>query len=286
VPPHYLAPGESRTQQIARHIHADIAAGNLRHGQILPSTRELAQEWGVSTATIADAMKLLVEQGHVITQARSRRIVHAPNQALSVEVRPARPHLVLVGGYAGSGKTELGRILTRETGWSMLDKDTLTRPVVELALEVLGQPPSDRESSTYIELVRPREYESLMEGADENIACGHSAVVTAPFLQEFRDTSWIDNVRAKFGALGATTTLVWVHCDADTMHTYLRRRGAARDSAKLADWHGYLATIDVRFRPPTAYLEVDNSASAIPLAGQAKDLLNAILTDAKRESTQ
>jgi predicted kinase len=223
-------------------------------------------------------MKLLTDQGHVTTHARSRRIIHAPNQALNIEVRTARPHLVLIGGYAGSGKTELGRILTRETGWSMLDKDTLTRPVVELALEALGRPPSDRESNVYLGKIRPREYEALIEGAHENIACGHSAIVTAPFLREFPSTAWVDNIHARFSVLRATTTLVWVYCDAETMHTYLRRRGAARDTAKLADWQNYLVSINVDFQPSVPHLQVDNSASAAPLASQAKDLLDAILT--------
>jgi predicted kinase len=286
MPPQRLIPGESRTQQIARHIHADIAAGNLRHGQALPSTRELAREWGVSTATISDAMKILIGEGHIVAQDRSRRVIHAPNQALNVEVRTARPHLVLIGGYAGCGKTELGRILARETGWSILDKDTLTRPVVELALELLGQPSSDRESEAYVSIVRPREYEALTEAARENIACGHSAIVTAPFLQEFQNRSWISNIRAMFSALAASTTLVWVYCDAETMHVYLRRRGAARDSAKLADWPDYLATINVDLCPPTHHLRVDNSAAADPLAAQAKELLNKILTASDPEPQQ
>ena len=38
------------------------------------------------------------------------------------------------------------------TGWPMLDKDTMTRPVVEAALEITGQPPNDRESETYLKV--------------------------------------------------------------------------------------------------------------------------------------
>ena len=86
--------------------------------------------------------------------------------------------MLLIGGYAGSGKTELGRILARLTHWPMLDKDTTTRAVVEQALELLGHPPHDRESDLYRTSIRPAEYEALIAGLMENVECGTSAIVT------------------------------------------------------------------------------------------------------------
>jgi DNA-binding transcriptional regulator YhcF (GntR family)/predicted kinase len=272
-----LVRSEALHQQVARNIRNDIEAGVLRDGDTLPSTRDLADQWGVSVFTISEAMKLLVADGLVISKSRSKRVVHAPDQARTQGIRLERPHIVLVGGYAGSGKTELGRILARETGWPMLDKDTLTRPVVEAALERLGQSPHDRESETYLKHIRPREYEALIAAADENIECGTSAIVTAPFIREFSDTAWVRRTQAHFTALDAITSLAWVYCDAETMHTYIRHRGAARDAAKLADWDGYLASIALDFRPPEPYSLIDNSASSSPLQSQAKELLQTVL---------
>jgi hypothetical protein len=93
------------------------------------------------------------------------REVPSPHRLIE---RLIKPSVLIIGGYAGSGKTELGRILARATGWPMLDKDTLTRPVVEAALEIAGQPLNDRESETYLNLIRPREYEATMGAAVEN----------------------------------------------------------------------------------------------------------------------
>jgi hypothetical protein len=162
----------------------------------------------------------------------------------------------------------------------MLDKDTLTRPVVEIALEILGQSPHDRDSKTYLHKIRPREYEALMAATRENVECGNSAIVTAPFVQEFGDTAWTGRTQATFAAMGATTTLVWVYCDADTMHMYVRGRGAARDAAKLADWPAWLARIDTDFRPNVEHVVIDNSASSTPLHDQAQELLKGILGEA------
>jgi len=262
-------------ERVARDLRNDIEAGILRDGESLPSTRALAEKWGVSIFTVNEAMKLLVAEGLVESQSRSRRIVRssvkAPGRRLTTE-----PQAFLIGGYAGSGKTELGRILARLTRWPILDKDTTTRPVVETALEVRGLPPFDRESETYLSAIRPREYEALLETALENAECGVSTFVTAPFLREFRDRAWIERTRTQFRACGVNLSLVWVDCDGPTMQTYLRRRGAARDSAKLADWDAYLASIDLDFRPPVDHAVIYNSTSSEPLQVQAQQLLAGV----------
>ncbi|MEH1056160.1 GntR family transcriptional regulator [Micromonospora sp. CPCC 206171] len=276
-PDRRLTRTEALHQQVARHLRNEIHAGVLRDGDTLPSTRELAEQWGVSVFTITEAMKLLSAEGLVASKSRSKRVVVAPTHDRRPEARLAQPHVVLIGGYAGSGKTELGRMLARETGWPMLDKDTLTRPVVEAALQVIGQSPHDRESEAYVSTIRPREYEALIAATDENVQCGNSAIVTAPFIREFNDVAWLERRQAAHRDMGASTTLVWVYCDPDTMHSYVRHRGAARDAAKLADWRAYLSSINIDFRPTVEYVEVDNCASGRPLQSQARELLKTIL---------
>jgi DNA-binding transcriptional regulator YhcF (GntR family)/predicted kinase len=271
-----LVRSESLHQQVARNIRNDIEAGVLRDGDALPSTRDLAEQWGVSVFTITEAMKLLAKEGLVVSKSRSKRIVRIDGERTK-KIRPQNPYVILIGGYAGSGKTELGRILTRETGWPMLDKDTLTRPVVEAALELLGRSPHDRESETYVNDIRPREYEALIAAASENIECGNSAIITAPFIREFNDQAWVNRISAALTSLNATMSLVWVHCDIETMHTYIRHRGAARDASKLVEWPRYVATIDVDFRPAAPHLLIDNSASSTPLQSQARELLKATI---------
>ncbi|GAA3226016.1 AAA family ATPase [Actinocorallia longicatena] len=273
-----LSQPESRYQQVARNLRNDIEAGGLRHGEALPSTRALAERWDTSVHTINEAMRVLIEEGLVISESRSKRVVNAPDQNLRADLRTQAPHVVIVGGYAGSGKTELGRILARETGWPMLDKDTLTRPVVEAALEVLGLSPNDRESDAYLTKIRPREYEALLAAAEENVSCGNSVILTAPYLRELKDAAWVARIQALFSAKNATTSLVWVYCDPDTMNTYIRHRGAARDAHKLAHWQEYLAGVDVQFRPAGAHFVVDNSASSEPLQAQAREVLKSILS--------
>src|SRR4051812_5798853 len=114
-----LTRGESLHQQVARNIRNEVDAGVLRDGDVLPSTRELADRWGVSVFTISEAMKLLTAEGLVESKSRSKRVIRVPDQEPRKDVRLQRPKVVLIGGYAGSGKSELGRMLARETGWPL-----------------------------------------------------------------------------------------------------------------------------------------------------------------------
>jgi DNA-binding transcriptional regulator YhcF (GntR family) len=271
-----LARGEALHVQIARQVRNDIAAGRLRDGTVLPATRALATEWGVSVFTITEAMKLLAAEGVVISESRSKRVVRAPDHVRSEPVRHRTTHAVLVGGHAGSGKSEFSRIIARETGWPLLDKDTLTRPVVERALEALGLSPNDRESDGYRSEIRPREYEALAAATRENLQCGNSVIATAPFLLEFGDEAWLTRTADEYESLGATLDVVWLYCDPRTMYTYLRRRGAARDAAKLTDWQDYVTGIDTDFRPKVPHTVVENCSDSPPLQEQAKALLGRL----------
>lgn len=267
--------GGTLQEHVARTIRNEIEAGTLREGEALPSTRALAAQLGVSVYTVNAAMGDLAKDGLIENVSRSRRIVRAGIMPKPAASERPQPRAYLVGGYAGSGKSEFGRIMARLTGSPIIDKDTITRPVVETALEALGQPAHDRDSPVYLEHVRPREYEALMATALENAECAVGSIVTAPFLREFADAAWIERTRAQFEVFGLGVSLIWVECDVPTMNTYLRKRGAARDSAKLADWNSYLAGIDVDFRPPAEHSVISNSASSEPLHSQAAALLTS-----------
>lgn len=262
---------------IARHIRNDIESGKLHHEQQLPSTRTLAEAWGTSVATINRAMSMLAEEGLVLNRARSSRLVNYPNPSANESSEQRRSTVILIGGYPGSGKTELGRILARKTNWSILDKDTTTRAVVEAALEALGRSPHDRESDFYLKVIRPAEYESLMATMAENVQCGNSTIVTVPFIRELNDQAWCDRLAASLSSQGADLSVVWVRCDVDTMRSYIRHRGAARDATKHADWDRYAGTVDPDFTPAIAHEVIDNSADSAPLQQQAAALLNRVV---------
>lgn len=113
----------------------------------------------------------------------------------------------------------------------------------------------------------------------ENVQCGNSAIVTAPFIRELNERAWIERIEAACQGMNSALAIVWVYCDAATMHTYVRHRGAARDAAKLENWEAYLSGTDLAFSPIAPHTVIDNSASGLPLQIQARKLLASILSE-------
>lgn len=204
---------------------------------------------------------------------------HRVLDAWTARVRMAHhaPLLVLVGGFAGSGKTEFGRFLSSVTGWAHLDKDALTRPLVESLLTSLDADPNDRQTALYIEQVRPVEYRCLLTAAFDNLGSGVSTVLTAPFLGELPNPSWLRRVTQRCATLGVDVAMIWVDSDVETMYTYLQARDAARDTWKLNHWDDYLGSIDPALRPGCPHFLVDNSQNAaVGLAEQAQRLAGLV----------
>ena len=185
--------------------------------------------------------------------------------------------VILMAGYAGTGKTTAARMLAPMIDAAMPDKDSLTRPLAdELCRRITGDP-DDRESAQYREIVRPLEYACLMRTLADTNSYGTSAVAAAPFTIEMRDPSWLSDLRGKL-AEGTDLWTVWVHSDADTMRRRITERAASRDRAKLADWPAYAAGLDLA--PPKGIdLVLDNSREATTsLPKQVRALATRIAT--------
>ncbi|KJY32145.1 AAA family ATPase [Streptomyces sp. NRRL S-495] len=190
---------------------------------------------------------------------------------------PHRPTLILVGGYAGSGKSEFAKFVSQLTGWPVLDKDPMSRALVEGMLTALGLDPNDRHSETYLEKVRPLEYDCLMKAAMMNVECGISTVLTAPFIREMTNVGWMSRLSNRCRALGVTVAPIWVMCDPESMYEYISHRSAARDSWKLSTWDEYIKGIDADLRPAVPHLTVDNRwGTAISLADRARLALGSL----------
>ncbi|ACY95850.1 MULTISPECIES: AAA family ATPase [Thermomonospora] len=186
--------------------------------------------------------------------------------------------LVLVGGYAGSGKTEFARFLGDVSGWAILDKDSLTGRMTERLLISLGGDPHDRHSETYLKEVRPLEYECLMDAANDNIERGISTILSAPFIAEFRDEAWLAGLTNRCRAKGVDVVAIWVRCDAESMREYIEFRDAPRDAWKLAHWDEYVSTLDTENSPPGVHLRVDNRmGAAISVADRMRETLRRLL---------
>lgn len=168
--------------------------------------------------------------------------------------------MTLVGGYAGSGKTEASKLLALKQRRPLLDKDTVTRPLLEVLMANLSGDPHDRESATYLNKIRQLEYQCLMDTVWEIVEHGQSPIVTAPFLRELTRRTWLENVAIKCELFDVKLDIIWVTSDLLTMRDRLLRRGAGRDRWKLTNWGEYENGIDLAIRPLHRHRVLDNTA--------------------------
>jgi predicted kinase len=185
------------------------------------------------------------------------------------------PIVVLVGGYAGSGKSEFAKFLGQLTSWPILDKDSLTRPLVDQLLVALGGEAHDRSSELYRNKVRPFEYRCLMEAAWDNLNCGISTILDAPFISEFAQAEWMQRFQNRCRSKRVSVAPIWVECDPDSMREYIEFRGAARDAWKMEAWDDYVSGLDLKMRPQGPHFVVDNRlGAAVALVDEARDVLS------------
>ncbi|MEO0314420.1 MAG: hypothetical protein RI928_876 [Pseudomonadota bacterium] len=174
------------------------------------------------------------------------------------------PRLILFAGHAGTGKTTLAKQalpqLAARSGrdYFFLDKDTAYGAFSSHVMGLLTGDPADRDSPTYLENLRDREYAGLLDITRENLALGLQVMLVGPFTREIMAGKFF---RPQELGLPANTIcrIAWIDLSSDEARRRIERRADPRDAWKLAHWDSYLQR---RVEPPEhpGILRFDNSA--------------------------
>jgi len=105
--------------QLQQQLQQRILAGQLIHGEQLPSVRDFSEEMGINPLTVAKVYQILEREGFVETRRGLGTYVSHQSPALKMDARrrqigPALDQLVAEAMHLGLGEKEIQALLSEK----------------------------------------------------------------------------------------------------------------------------------------------------------------------------
>ena len=163
--------------------------------------------------------------------------------------------LIVVCGSPAAGKSSYAKKIAPDMSAIIVDIDSCTEQIIQIALSESGRDPNDRDSPYFKEKYREAVYNTLFAIAKDNLT--HSnVIIIGPFTKEIRDPDWPNLIAQR---LGVTPEVYYLVCNPQTRKARMTDRANARDKSKLANWEDYLLYYGEEKPPAFKHFIVDTN---------------------------
>jgi len=178
--------------------------------------------------------------------------------------------LIVVCGFAGSGKTTLCQKLVKEfdcffvgkTNLVYLSKDTIANDFTDFILAQNNI--NGREDSFYVNNIKPIEYQATFKIAKSLLAIGSDVIVDIPFVKEIQDYELWQELCSKTELdkiENLKTLFIWCKHDIKKEKQRIIERNYDRDIEKIKKWDRYAKSIEeIKFDSNYNLCEYDSYA--------------------------
>src|SRR5262249_26291409 len=143
---------------------------------------------------------------------------------------------------------------------ALLDKDTMYGTFVAATLTAAGRPAGEREGPWYDEHIKVHEYAGMTATARQIRSHGCPVLLSAPFTEKIRGAGGGGSGAAGRG--GKPGGWIGAGRAAAPLHRRLTTRGSGRDTAKLADFKAFAASMRLAAEPAAPHHTIDNRLEA------------------------
>ena len=152
--------------------------------------------------------------------------------------------LIVICGFAGAGKTTIGKALAKKLDYAFVDKDTISEDFTEY---ILTKNHSGKSRDTFMQSaeINRLEYITSLKVCKDIIDNGINVVAALPLALQIESyEKW-----KLFAILAGVPSdydikFVWIKHDIEKEKLNLFARKSKKDQAKLANWEEYAASID------------------------------------------
>lgn len=170
--------------------------------------------------------------------------------------------LIIICGFAGAGKTTIGKALAQKLGYAFVDKDTLSEDFTKYILTKSKAGKARFESFLYSAEINRVEYITGLKVCKDIIENGVNVVAAFPFALHIENyQKWkLLTILANFPS-DIEVKFVWIKHNIELEKFNLFSRKLQRDENKLQNWEDYAASIDgLKIDKEFRALEITNNA--------------------------